>query len=78
MGKKGGTRKKIAASSGAVVEYVGNYVHIYGTLVQRQKAKEYIDWLFAQLKGPVCVDATGRDDCTIVDVPRECVGYITG
>ncbi|KAF4690687.1 hypothetical protein FOZ60_017055 [Perkinsus olseni] len=78
LGKKGGTRKKIAASSGAVVEYVGNYVHIYGTLVERQKAKEYIDWLFAQLKGPVFVDATGRDDCTIVDVPRECVGYITG
>merc|ERR1719198_1538567 len=36
-------------------------------------------WLFAQLEGPVFVENwEDRDDCSVVEVPRDCVGYITG
>ena len=31
LGKKGATRKKLARASGAIVEYVGNFVHIAGS-----------------------------------------------
>merc|ERR1719330_1591766 len=36
-------------------------------------------WLFGQLEGPVYVDNwEERNDCTVVHVPSDCIGYITG
>lgn len=78
LGPKGGTRKKIAAASGAIVEYIGCTVAMSGNKKQRTRAREYMDWLFQQLDGPVTVDWKNRVDCTAVDVPTDCVGYITG
>ncbi|KAG8458153.1 hypothetical protein KFE25_011684 [Diacronema lutheri] len=78
LGKKGGTRKKLAASSECIVEYVGNTVVMCGTPSQRERARVYLEWLFAQLRGPVFVDYAGRDDCTMIEVPRDTVGYVTG
>jgi rRNA processing protein Krr1/Pno1 len=79
LGKKGMTRKKLARSSGCIVEYVGYTVFMSGMPDERQRAKEYLTWLFDQLRGPVYVDGwESRDDCTMVDVPRDCVGYVTG
>ena len=50
-----------------------------GYVAERTRAKEYLDWLFDQLRGPVYVDNwEERDDVTMVDVPRDCVGYVTG
>eukprot|EP00966_Prymnesium_polylepis_P267042 6169610-Prymnesium_polylepis.1 len=73
------TRKKLARSSGCIVEYVGYTVFMSGAGETRRRAKEYLDWLFQQLRGPVYVDGwEDRDDCTVVDVPRDCVGYVTG
>jgi len=47
--------------------------------VERKRAREYMKWLFEQLEGPVYVDGwEDRDDCTVVDVPADCIGYITG
>jgi hypothetical protein len=78
LGKKGGTRKKLAASSECIVEYVGHTVYMCGSAQQRGRARQYLDWLFAQLRGPVTVDYAERDDCTVVEVPRDTVGYVTG
>jgi len=79
LGKQGGTRKKLERSSGAVVQYVGHNAFFSGTRDQRRRAKSYMKWLFEQLEGPVWVDNwEDRDDCTMVPVPRDCVGYITG
>ena len=79
LGKKGMTRKKLARSSGCIVEYVGYTVFMSGSKEERTRASEYLDWLFEQLKGPVYVDGwEERDDCTCVDVPQDCVGYVTG
>jgi len=79
LGKQGGTRKKLERSSGAVVQYVGHNALFSGTREERRRAKSYMKWLFEQLEGPVYVDGwEDRDDCTVVPVPRDCVGYITG
>merc|ERR1719343_1149205 len=79
LGKQGGTRKKLERSSGAVVQYVGHTALFSGPKAARKRAKEYMKWLFEQLEGPVW--ATGwedRDDITVVEVPSDCIGYITG
>jgi len=79
LGKQGSTRKKLERSSAAIVQYVGHVALFSGTRAERKRAKEYMKWLFEQLEGPVYVDGwQDRDDCTVVDVPRDCVGYITG
>jgi len=79
LGKQGSTRKKLERSSAAIVQYVGHNAIFSGTRAERKRAKEYMKWLFEQLEGPVYVDGwQDREDCTVVDVPRECVGYITG
>merc|ERR1719359_1651086 len=79
LGKQGGTRKKLERSSGAIVQYVGHVALFSGTKQERRRAKEYMKWLFAQLEGPVWVDGwEDRDDCTCLDIPQECVGYVTG
>jgi len=79
LGKQGGTRKKLERSSGAIVQYVGHVSLFSGTRTERRRAREYMKWLFEQLEGPVYVDGwEDRDDCTVVDVPSDCIGYITG
>merc|ERR1719401_3195108 len=79
LGKQGGTRKKLERSSGAVVQYVGHTAFFSGARAERKRAKEYMKWLFEQLEGPVYVDGwEDRDDCTVVDIPADCIGYITG
>eukprot|EP00927_Polykrikos_kofoidii_P035615 TRINITY_DN3016_c0_g3_i2.p1 TRINITY_DN3016_c0_g3~~TRINITY_DN3016_c0_g3_i2.p1 ORF type:complete len:669 (-),score=126.91 TRINITY_DN3016_c0_g3_i2:107-2113(-) len=79
LGKQGSTRKKLERSSGAVVQYVGHIALFSGTRSERRRVKEYTKWLFEQLEGPVYVDGwEDRDDCAVVQVPPECIGYITG
>lgn len=79
LGKQGCTRKKLEKSSGAIVQYVGHQAVFSGTKKDRKKAKEYMKWLFDQLEGPVYVDGwEERDDCTVIEIPSECIGYVTG
>jgi len=79
LGKQGGTRKKLERSSRAIVQYVGHVALFSGTKPERKRAKEYMKWLFEQLEGPVYVDGwEDRDDCTVLNIPSDCIGYITG
>eukprot|EP00927_Polykrikos_kofoidii_P031139 TRINITY_DN267_c0_g2_i4.p1 TRINITY_DN267_c0_g2~~TRINITY_DN267_c0_g2_i4.p1 ORF type:complete len:621 (-),score=93.25 TRINITY_DN267_c0_g2_i4:139-1950(-) len=79
LGKQGATRKKIERASGAIVQYLGQNALFSGCRADRRRAKDYMKWLFMQLEGPVWVEGwEDRDDCCVVDVPGECVGYITG
>ncbi|CAK0838125.1 unnamed protein product, partial [Prorocentrum cordatum] len=79
LGKQGGTRKKLERSSGSIIQYVGMEAICSGTRIQRTRAREYMKWLFQQLEGPVWVRGwEARDDCTVVDVPTDCIGYVTG
>mmetsp|Transcript_66352 Transcript_66352/g.188404 ORF Transcript_66352/g.188404 Transcript_66352/m.188404 type:complete len:623 (-) Transcript_66352:202-2070(-) len=79
LGKQGGTRKKLERSSGAIVQYVGQVALFSGTKATRRRAKEYMKWLFEQLEGPVYVEGwEDREDVTVLDIPSDCVGYVTG
>mmetsp|Transcript_36786 Transcript_36786/g.84716 ORF Transcript_36786/g.84716 Transcript_36786/m.84716 type:complete len:609 (-) Transcript_36786:69-1895(-) len=79
LGKQGATRKKLERSSEAVVQYVGHNAIFSGIKAERRRAKEYMKWLFQQLEGPVYVEGwEDRDDCTVVEIPSDCIGYITG
>jgi len=78
LGKKGATRKKLANASGAIVEYVGNFVHMAGDKYERERAREYLGWVMDQLKGECDIDTDHRDDVTVLHIPQDCVGYVTG
>mmetsp|Transcript_65800 Transcript_65800/g.157238 ORF Transcript_65800/g.157238 Transcript_65800/m.157238 type:complete len:717 (-) Transcript_65800:5-2155(-) len=79
LGKDGATRKKLEAASGAILQYVGNVAFIAGTQKERQRCREFIDWLLQQRRGSVTIsDASQRDDCTEVTIPSNCKGWVTG
>jgi len=79
LGKQGNTRKKLERASGAVLQYVGHTALFSGPRAERRRAKDYMKFLFGQLDGPVYVDGwEDRDDCCVVHVPSDCIGYITG
>jgi len=78
LGKSGATRKKIARASQCIIEYVGRVAYLSGTKLERQRAREYLCWLFQQRMGSVDVQYQGRSDVTAIQVPKECVGYVTG
>jgi hypothetical protein len=79
LGKDGTTRRKLARASGCIMEYVGQVAFICGTIEERSRARTYLKWLLKQRHGSVYVDdLRDRDDVTVVQVPREAIGYVTG
>jgi len=78
LGKGGSTRKKIARASGCIIEYIGRLAYLSGTREERKRAREYLTWLFRQRVGSVEVDYSKRDDVTVLSVPKDCVGFVTG
>lgn len=78
LGKGGATRKKIARASGCVIEYIGRLAYLSGFKKERTRAREYLGWLFRQRVGPVEVNYANREDVTVLQVPKDCVGFVTG
>jgi len=78
LGSQGSTRKKLAKASACILEYVGRTVYMCGTQRERRLSRDYLDWLLMQRKGRCKVDWEDRDDVTVVEVPLDCVGFITG
>merc|ERR1719329_720945 len=81
LGKKGSTRRKLARASGSILEYVGSVAFLAGVLAARQRAREYLGWLCDQVcckTGRISIDASTRDDVTLVPVPKDCIGYVMG
>ncbi|CAK0911725.1 unnamed protein product [Prorocentrum cordatum] len=79
LGKQGTTRKKLERASGAILEYVGHAAFIAGTLKERRRCREFVNWLLAQRKGSVCIrDVADRDDATEIHIPENCKGWVTG
>merc|ERR1712203_923500 len=79
LGKQGSTRKKLAAASGCILQYVGQIAFLAGTLSERKRCRDFIGWLLAQRRGSITVsDAESRDDCTVMHVPDNCKGWVTG
>ena len=77
----GKTKAKIARVAGAQVE-VNEHdrrVEIRGAQLACDRANEYVKMVLDQRVGPVHIDMdTERPDMTVVTVPRDCVGYVTG
>ncbi|KAJ1611803.1 K-homology type RNA binding protein [Cryptosporidium canis] len=78
VGKEGNTRRRLCASSGAIIEYIGNFAFIYGDLNERKRAREYLAWLIAQRTSTVSVDTRAREDVTVVSIPHNVIGYVSG
>merc|ERR1719235_365705 len=79
LGKQGTTRKKLALASACILQYVGHVAFMAGTLKERKRCKEFINWLLAQRRGQVTVrDIADRDDVTEMHVPENCKGWVTG
>lgn len=79
LGKDGTRRRKLARASGCIMEYVGQVAFICGTMEERVRARTYLKWLLKQRHGSVYVDdLKDRDDVTVVPVPRDAIGYVTG
>lgn len=78
LGSQGSTRKKLAKASGCILEYVGRTAFAAGSRRERRLATDYLDWLLLQRTGRCKVDYKERDDVTVVEVPIQCVGFITG
>ncbi|KAF4748233.1 hypothetical protein FOZ63_000242, partial [Perkinsus olseni] len=81
LGKRGTTRKKLAAASACILEYVGQWCFMAGTEPQRERCRKYLKWLTAQRHGPVSLgsrDLRGRDDWDRVEVKRELRSQLAG
>ncbi|XXQ35231.1 K Homology domain-containing protein [Plasmodiophora brassicae] len=81
LGARGTTRKKLAAASGAILEFVGFLAIAAGTRDERRRAMDYLDWLLKQRRGgpvPLTPEDLQRDDITVMEVPSSCMGFITG
>lgn len=79
LGRGGHTKHKLARVSRTRIEVSsGGDVTIYGSPAAQEKAQHYIQLVLAQRTGPVYLDDVERDDLTVLKVPKECAGYITG
>lgn len=79
LGARGSTRKKLAAASGAIIEYIAQTAVLAGNESERARGKDYLTWLLKQKEhGAMDVEYEGRDDVSVVDVPKNCMGYLTG
>jgi hypothetical protein len=78
LGAGGSTRKKLARAADCIMEYVGMVAICAGYKDERKRARDYLTWLLEQRRGAVQIPSRDRDDLTVVEVPREAVGFLTG
>lgn len=78
LGSGGLTRKKLARAADCILEYVGSVAVVAGFKDERKRGRDYLQWLLTQRKGVVIVDTRRREDVTVVEIPREAVGFVTG
>ena len=81
LGKNGKTKEKIARVSGAELDLFEQslQLEIRGTDEERKRAKKYVECVMAQRVGPVTIDDNNEDDdLTVIQVPSEAVGFVTG
>ena len=78
LGTKGATRKKLAIASGCILEYVGHIACMCGSKKERRRARDYLRWLLKQRQGPVKVNADSREDVSVLTIPTDSIGFISG
>lgn len=73
--------EKIARVSGADLDLFEHSLtlEIRGTDDERKRAKKYVECVMAQRIGPVTIEENSDDDdLTVIMVPSEAVGFVTG
>lgn len=82
VGKKGTCKRKVELAAGVTVDVDDKnlVVRVYGRPENRRRAVKYIRLLKGQRVKRVDVDLAQDDDgdLTVVDVPREAIGFVTG
>eukprot|EP00400_MALV-I_sp_L67-5_P000995 gene996-450_t len=79
LGKEGSTRKKLAAASHAILEYIGSFAFIAGTRRERKLGREYLQWLVMQRQSDVVIsDLATRDDVIALVIPPQLMGVASG
>eukprot|EP00041_Stephanoeca_diplocostata_P027065 m.739259 g.739259 ORF g.739259 m.739259 type:complete len:667 (+) comp23106_c0_seq2:281-2281(+) len=86
LGKGGHTKRKLERISSARFEFGNKSDHgqdgilrIIGNAEQRWCALEFVGWTCNMRTGDVMVDLRQhKHHCIAVEVPRECVGFVTG
>ena len=76
-------QRKIANASGATLaikmEADRRLLTLEGTEMERARARDYIRIVLKQRTGKIELDLTRmRNDLSVISLPRQCVGYITG
>ena len=81
IGKGGRTKRKLIRVSGCDLDLVNETtLAITGTRQKRQRAVKYVKFVTEQRVGTVKVDEDDAEgeDCTVLPVPQEAVGFVTG
>ncbi|KAJ1450926.1 hypothetical protein M885DRAFT_531135 [Pelagophyceae sp. CCMP2097] len=79
LGARGSTRRKLAAASGCIIEYVGHLACFCGYKKDRRRGKDYLRWLIEQRTGNSVVEKPhDRDDCLVFKIPTSSIAFITG
>ena len=80
LGRGGSTKRKIERVSETRMDLDERRgtIEIRGTPAQRQKARDYVNFVDMQRRGSVEVDASTRTDITVVAVPEDCCGFVMG
>jgi len=80
LGRGGSTKRKIERVSETRMDLDERRgtIEIRGTPAQRQKARDYVNFVDMQRRGSVEVNTATRNDITVVAVPEDCCGFVMG
>merc|ERR1719188_1581063 len=81
LGKGGKTKMKVARVADCEIELFERdlILEFRGSKMQRRRAKKYAEGVMAQRTGPVKINEDFDDgDLTMLSVPQEAVGFVTG
>lgn len=81
LGRDGSTKRRLELSSGARIEVERDTIEIIGEPSERELARLFVDMTLEQRKGRMQIefdDIGDRDDCEVMDIPKECVGFVLG
>jgi len=62
---------KLSRASSAIVKFVGAVCIIAGTMDERHRCRNYIEWHAASLNDSLCINAAGRADITEVAIHKD-------
>ena len=79
LGKSGANKRRVAATSGCVVEYVGRCAFMFGTIEERQMARNFLTIVLERGRGVFTPQKwTNAVGVVTMNIPTDKVGIVTG